>query len=153
MNLKELLNYQINYVDGNSGCCKIVIFLMKEAKKAYGQFELLHRNKEQELTKVTYSSLDKYNNSPYLQSTPTSTQKWSPINIKRRLTEASLPISHTSISPLPQNPNKMYTLKTHSLNLQRPSNTKKGRSLATFSPKQKTTCAILVSECFTQNRT
>lgn len=66
---------------------------MKEAKKAYGQFELLHRNKEQQLTKVTYSSLDKYNNSPYLQSTPLSTQKSSPTSRKKLLAEALLPIS------------------------------------------------------------
>ncbi len=41
---------------------------MRDLKRVYGHFEILHRNKGQELTKVTYSSLDKYNKSPYLQS-------------------------------------------------------------------------------------
>ena len=41
---------------------------MREAKKVYEQFDMLHRNKEKDLTKVTYSSLDKYHKSPYLQS-------------------------------------------------------------------------------------
>ncbi len=41
---------------------------MNELKKVYGHFDLLKKNKDEGLTKVTYSSLDKYNKSPYLQS-------------------------------------------------------------------------------------
>jgi hypothetical protein len=41
---------------------------MKDLKKIYGQFNLLERNQDNQLTKVTYSSLDKYTGSPYLQS-------------------------------------------------------------------------------------
>lgn len=40
---------------------------MKEVKKVYGQFELLKKG-EHGLSKVTYSSLEKYSRSPYLQS-------------------------------------------------------------------------------------
>lgn len=42
---------------------------MKELKRVYGHFELLKKNADNNITKVTYSSLDKYNKSPYLQST------------------------------------------------------------------------------------
>lgn len=40
---------------------------MKEVKKVYGQFELLKKG-EHGLSKVTYSSLEKYSRSPYLHS-------------------------------------------------------------------------------------
>jgi hypothetical protein len=43
---------------------------MKDVKKIYGNFNILERNHDNQLTKVTYSSLDKYSDSPYLQSTP-----------------------------------------------------------------------------------
>jgi hypothetical protein len=43
---------------------------MKELKKVYGHFDILKKNAENNMSKVTYSSLDKYNKSPYLQSTP-----------------------------------------------------------------------------------
>ena len=33
---------------------------MKDIKKIYGNFELLHRNKDRDLTKATYTSLNKY---------------------------------------------------------------------------------------------
>jgi hypothetical protein len=42
---------------------------MKDFKKVYAHFNILERNRDNELTKVTYSSLDKYNGSPYLQRT------------------------------------------------------------------------------------
>ena len=41
---------------------------MKDVKKIYGNFNIIERNHENQLTKVTYSSLDKYSDSPYLQS-------------------------------------------------------------------------------------
>lgn len=40
---------------------------MKDVKKIYGHFNILERNQDNQLTKVTYSSLDKYTDSPYLQ--------------------------------------------------------------------------------------
>lgn len=48
---------------------------MKELKKVYGHFEILKKNAENNISKVTYSSLDKYSRSPYLQSTSPPTQK------------------------------------------------------------------------------
>jgi hypothetical protein len=48
---------------------------MQQLKKVYGHFELLKKNGENNLSKVTYSSLDKYNRSPYLHSTTPLTQK------------------------------------------------------------------------------
>lgn len=47
---------------------------MKELKKVYGHFEILKKS-ENGLSKVTYSSLEKYTRSPYLQSTYLSTKK------------------------------------------------------------------------------
>jgi hypothetical protein len=47
---------------------------MKELKKLYGHFELLKKS-ENGLSKVAYSSLEKYSRSPYLQSISLSTKK------------------------------------------------------------------------------
>lgn len=42
---------------------------MKELKKVYGHFEIIKKNAENNISKVAYSSLEKYSKSPYLQST------------------------------------------------------------------------------------
>ena len=47
---------------------------MKELKKVYGHFELL-KKVENGLSKVTYTSLEKYSRSPYLQSISFFTKK------------------------------------------------------------------------------
>jgi len=41
---------------------------MKDFRKIYGQFDIIKNSPEHGITKITYSSLDKYSKSPYLQS-------------------------------------------------------------------------------------
>lgn len=57
---------------------------MKDLKKIYAHFNILERNQDNELTKVTYSSLDKYNGSPYLQRIFDRIQELSSIHTKKQ---------------------------------------------------------------------
>ena len=41
---------------------------MKDYRKIYGQFDMIKNSSNHGLSKITYSSLEKYNKSPYLQS-------------------------------------------------------------------------------------
>jgi len=64
-----MINYSVNFIIHLNLNALYFLYMKEETKKIYGHFELFKRTIENGTLKKSYTSLEKYQKSPYLQST------------------------------------------------------------------------------------